>query len=173
MSNHWDRRWYDQEIYCHRLLEHIKDMPQPELREFCARVLIHFADRLRKEISRKGANTMGVNSIGAPAISSLYKFGEKRRRWYDQEPVTQKAVSLLYTLPRDGLSALGFKLGDTFGLLQVYAAVCDQVDQTPDMKEMTNICTTSLQAGVKEAEEVLVDIVGKDLYESISRPYLS
>lgn len=163
------RRWYDQERSCHRLFKQMQQMPQPEIREFCGRVIIHFCERLRKEMSKKGAGAFGVNSIGAPAISSLYRFGEKRRRWYDDEPVLHKAAGMMYTLSQAGLSVLGYKLGDTFGLIQVYAQVCDQVEQLPDVKDMANICTTSLQAGMEEAEEVLISIVGKELYVSLSQ----
>lgn len=159
------RRWYDQERSCHQLLLQIRSMPQPQAREFCARVIAHIAEKLRKEVQKKGMG--GVSSIGVPALSSLYRFGSQRHRWYDGDPVIHKTVGLMYTLPTAGLSALGFKLGDTMGLMQIYASVCHQLDQPPDMKEMAKICITSLQAGREEAEEVLISIIGKDLYESL------
>ncbi len=170
-NHHQRQRWYDQEIACHKLLEQIRAMPQPESREFAAMVLIHFSEKLRKELQLRGKNTLGVSSIGVPAISSLYNFGYKKRRWYDVETVLHKAVGLFYTLPVEGLSVIGFKLDDTFGLLQIYSTVCHQVDQPPDPKEMVHICTTALKVGRSEAESVLISIVGQDLYDSVNPRY--
>ena len=161
------RRWYDQEIICTRLMDQIRDMSQPECREFCARVVIHFAEKLRKELQQKGRHSANVSSIGAIGISGLYNFGHEKRRWYDQDAAVQKAASLLYGLPAEGLTVMGFKLGDTIGLIQVYSTVCEQIAQAPDLAVLTKICTTALQAGRKEAEETLIEIVGQDLYDSI------
>jgi hypothetical protein len=165
------RRWYDQEVSCTRIMQQIRDMAAPECREFSARVLIHFAEKLRKEILQKGKHSAKVSSIGATGITGLYNFGHETRRWYDQYPTVQKAASLLYGLPSEGLSVLGFKLGDTIGLIQVYAAVCEQVPQQPDLTDLTKICTTALQAGRKEAEDILISIVGQELYASVNPDY--
>lgn len=162
------RRWYDQEPSCSRLLAQMNGMPHEEMREFCARVLVNFAEKLRKDMHRKGSLKPSVNSIGVPAITSLYRFGFKKRRWYDKNLTLHKAVGELYMLPPEGLAVLGFKLGDTFGLLQVYSSVCSQVEQEPELADMTLISTKSLQDGKKEAEDVLIAIVGKDLYESLA-----
>jgi hypothetical protein len=162
------RRWYDQEMTCTRLMEQIREMPQPECREFSARVVIHFAEKIRKEILHKGRHSAKVSSIGATGITGLYNFGHETRRWYDDDPAIQKAAGLLYGLPAEGLSVVGFKLGDTIGLIQVYASVCEQIAQSPDLGDLTKICTTSLQAGRKEAEETLISIVGQELYDSVS-----
>lgn len=147
-------------------------MTQPECREFCARVIIHFAEKIRKEILQRGRHSAKVSSIGALGITGLYNFGHESRRWYDQDQTIQKAVGLLYGLPLEGLSAVGFKLGDTIGLIQIYASVCEQVDQAPDPANLTKICTTALQAGRREAEEILISIVGQDLYDSVTPAFL-
>lgn len=162
------RRWYDQEKTCRKLLEQVKAMPQAETREFCARVMINIGEKIRKELQKQGADNLKVSSIGVSALSGLYQYGQRKHRWYDKSPALHKAAGLFYTLPPEGLAILGFKLGDTFGLLQIYATVCDQVDQAPSTKAMAEICTTAMRAGKKEAEEILVAIVGKDLYQSIS-----
>jgi hypothetical protein len=158
------RRWYDQEFVCRRLLDQIREMPQTETREFCARVILHFAEKLRKECQDQGM----LSSIGIPGIHALYKFGHYKNRWYDENQVMLMAVGALYTLPPEGLSAIGYKLGDTFGLIKVYAQVCGQVEQPPDVKDLARICTTSLQAGVEEAREVLIKIIGPDLYKALN-----
>src|SRR5262249_43964558 len=155
------------EITCTRLLEQIQGMPQPECREFCARVIIHFAEKLRKEIQKQGKHSLKVSSIGATGISGLYNFGHQKRRWNDEDPILHKAVGLLYGLPMEGLTVVGFKLGDTMGLIQVYATVCAQTDQFIDITELTKICSTALQDGRKEAEDVLISIVGEEVYQSI------
>jgi hypothetical protein len=162
-----NRRWYDKEITCHRLMEQIRAMPQPEVREFCARVVIHFAEKLREEIHKKGKKGM-LNSLGAPAIAGLYRFGHQKRRWYDRDPVLHKAAGYFYMLPLEGLAAIGFKLGDALGLIQIYALVCSQVDEKPDMAEMIRISKTAMQAGKAEAEAILISIIGKELYQSLT-----
>lgn len=166
------RRWYDQETACARIMEQIRNMAIPECQEFSARVLIHFAEKLKKEIMQKGRHSAKVSSIGTPGIAGLYNFGHETRRWYDQYPTVQKAASLLYGLPVEGLSVLGFKLGDTIGLIQVYSTVCEQVPQQPDLSDLTKICTTALQAGLKDAEDVLISIVGEEFYASANPDYL-
>ncbi|HEY9746322.1 MAG TPA: hypothetical protein V6C99_08905 [Oculatellaceae cyanobacterium] len=163
------RRWYDQEISCTRLIEQIRGMYQPTCQEFCARVLIHVAEKLRKEILQKTKHSAKVSSIGASGIAGLYNFGHESRRWYDQHPTIQKAVGSLYGLPLEGLTVVGFKLGDTMGLIQVYSTVCEQIAQEPELEALAKICTTALQDGRSEAEEVLISIVGQDLYQSITQ----
>jgi hypothetical protein len=163
-----ERRWYDNEPACTRLIIQLKGMQHPEIRDFAARIMIHFSERLRKALSSKDKLSSRVNSLGVGALTSLYKFGSYKRRWYDHAPELHKAIGQLYTLPHEGLSVIGFKLGDTFGLLQVYSAVCYQLGQLPAQKEMTKIALTALQSGKKEAEEALIAIVGRDLYEALS-----
>lgn len=162
-----NRRWYDQEASCPRLLEQIRDIPQAEIREFCARVMINFGEKVRKEINERDKRNLAVNSIGQQGLTALYRYGEEKQRWYDRDPVLHKAVGVFYTLSAEGLGLVGFKLGDTFGLLQVYGTVCAQLDQPPNMKEMAQIATTALNTGTQEAEEILVALVGQDLYNSL------
>jgi hypothetical protein len=163
-----EQRWYDHEPLCTRLLAQIRGMPQEESREFCARVLIHFSEKLRKDIQDKEKKALKVNSIGLSAIASWYRFGSYKRRWYDNQAILHKAIGSLYALPVPGLAAISFKLGDTFGLLQVYALVCRELEQAPVLAEMAKICMTSLQDGPEEAREILIAIVGEELFESLS-----
>ncbi|MCE3235510.1 MAG: hypothetical protein K0Q50_1690 [Vampirovibrio sp.] len=163
-----NNRWYDRDPACPRLIKQIQGMQQPELREFCARTLINFCEKLRKEIQLKDRKNRGINSIGLTALTGLYRFGQRRRRWYDQEPALHKAVGMLYSLPEIGLSVIAYKLGDTFGLLQIYSIVCSQVDQPPNMKDIAKITTTALKTGKEEAESILVSLIGSDLYRALS-----
>lgn len=151
------------------LLGQVKDMPQPEVRTFCARIIINFAEKLRKAIHQKKAEGVHLGSVQQSALASLYKFGYEKNRWYDKEPSVYMAVATFYTLPPEGLSALGFQLGDTFGLIQIYAKVCDQLGHPPETGDLVKICMTSLQVGVQEGSAVLIDLVGHDLYESLRR----
>lgn len=164
-----NQRWYDQEPSCSRLIQEIREISQPEIREFCGRVLINFGDKVRKEINERDKRHLAVNSIGQQGLSALYRYGEERERWYDQDSVLHKAIGIFYTLSPEGLGIVGFKLGDSFGLLRVYATVCQQLGQPPGLKEMASIATTALNVGTQEAEEVLVELVGLDLYQSITR----
>lgn len=166
MSN---RRWYDREPVCTRLLMQVKDMPQPETRIFCARVIVNFAEKLRRSIRKRKAEGIQLGALGEGTLANLYRYGQEKRRWYDQEAAVSQAVGMFYTLPPEGLAALGFQLGDTFGLIQVYAGVCDQLGHPPQTPDLVQICMTSLQTGISEAEAVLVDLVGQDLYDSLSR----
>jgi hypothetical protein len=162
-----DRRWYDQEPACPRLLAQLKEIPQEEIREFCGRIIIHFCDKIRKDLQSRTKLATGMNSLGSSALSGLYRFGVKERRWYDESPILKKAIGLLYALPKQGLSIISHKLGDTFGLLQIYSTVCSQVDQVPETKYLVQIAGTALKVGKAEAEEMLVEIVGHDLYYSL------
>lgn len=162
-----DRRWYDQEPTCPKLLAQIQDMPQEEIREFCARIIIHFSEKIRKELQTRTKMASGMNSLGSSAVSGLYRFGRKERRWYDENPILKKSIGQLYGLPKQGLATITQKLGDTFGLLQIYSDVCTQVEQQPETKYLVQISVTALKVGKAEAEEMLIDIVGQDLYHSL------
>ncbi len=164
-----NRRWYDNEPACTRLLEQLKGTQHPEIRDFAARIMIHFCERLRKELANKDKLSSRVNSLGVEGLTSLYRFGSQKMRWYDESPDVHKAIGYLYTMPMEGLSVIGFKLGDTFGLLQVYSAVCYQLGQAPAQAEMTKIALTALESGREDAEEALISIVGKELYEAFSK----
>jgi hypothetical protein len=109
--------------------------------------------------------------MGLPALQGLYMAKREQRRWYDKEPILQKAIGTMYSLPKDGLSVLSFKLLDTFGLIAMYSFVCDQLGQDPTVRDLLNIVLTGLQEGKDEAEEVLSDIVGKDLYDAFSQEF--
>jgi len=166
-----ERRWYDCEPACSKLILQLEDIQQPEIRDFCAKVMIHFCERVRKAIADKDKFSSRVKSLGFSALNSLYKGRTRTRRWYDnlpEEKETQRAINQLYTLPQEGLTVIGFKLGDTFGLMQIYSAVCYHLGQIPSQREMTQIALTALQSGKKEAEEVLIAIVGQELYDALS-----
>ena len=55
-------RWYDQEPNCTKLLVHLRTIKDDEVRMYCARMIHHFGEGVRKEIQYK--NTAGVTSIG-------------------------------------------------------------------------------------------------------------
>ena len=160
------RRWYDQEPNCTKLLVHLRTIRDEDVRLYCARMISHFAEGIRKEIQHK--NNSGVTSIGLPGLEYLYKFGTHRRRWYDQEQIVQKAVGALYTLPPEGLVAMGFKLGDTFGLISVYDAVCAEIRQKASVHDLVGISKTTLNEGKEQAEKLLASIVGEDVYYNVS-----
>ena len=169
-----DRRWYDSEPACSKLVLQLKNIQQPEIRDFCAKVMIHFCERIRKAIAEREKFTSRVKSLGVSGLSSLYKGRNRMRRWYDNLPEgkgTQQAIGQLYTLPMEGLTAIGFKLGDTFGLMQIYSAVCYHLEQPPSQEVMIDIALTALQSGQKEAKEVLISIVGQELYDALSQEF--
>jgi len=169
MESH-DRRWYDREPACSNLVAQMKGIRQPEVRDFAAKVMIHFCERVRKALADKDKFSSRVKSLGINALTSLYKGRRRERRWYDHDVEAKKAIDQLYTLPPEGLSVIGYKLGDTFGLLQVYSSVCQQLGQYPAGTEMTKIAMTALQSGRQEAEEVLITIVGRELYQALNLP---
>lgn len=160
------QRWYDQEPACARVLEQIHAIHHPEIQDTCGRIIIHLAERIRKLLS-KSYSGAGLSSMGPLGLSSLYRFGQHSRRWYDTRPTLLKAVSVIYRLPPQGLSALGYKLGDTFGLIQIYANVCTQLGQEPTDSDIIQICKTAFQDGPEEAEDVLANIIGKELYDAL------
>lgn len=159
-----NRRWYDQQPNCVHLIEQIKSMPQAEMRDFSAKVLIHVAEKLKKNVYQRSKTIAEVNSLGREALQGLYRYGEERRRWYDQEAAVHKSVGLFYTLNADGLYILGDKLGDTLGLIAIYAQVCEQLQQAPNTKEIANITLMALKTGRQEAEELLISVIGKERY---------
>jgi hypothetical protein len=162
-----DRRWYDREPACSNLVAQMQGIQSPDVRDFAAKVMIHFCERVRKALSDKDKFSTRVKSLGLGAVASLYKGRTRTRRWYDKDPEAKKAIDQLYTLPLQGLSVIGYKLGDTFGLLQIYSIVCELLGQPPAKDEMSKITLTALQSGRQEAEEVLITLVGSELYHAL------
>ena len=172
MSPVTNRRWYDKEPTCTKLVEQMKGIRHTEVREFAAKCLLHFTERVRKLVQAQQGGG-GPVSLGLPALQGLYMAKREHRRWYDEEKILQKAIGGLYGLPKEGLTALSFKLYDTFGLMAMYSFVCDQLGQDPTVDDLLNIAKTGLQEGKEEAEELLADIVGKDLYDAFSQEFTS
>ena len=161
------RRWYDQEPACEPLLQQLSSIQSGEIREFCARMIIHFTERIRALLEPNGA----PRSLGLPALQDRFLARQERRRWYDPDPVLQKAIGGLYSLPPEGLSALSFRLGDTLGLIALYDYVCERLQQAPVTEELVEITQASLQAGQEEAQEVLQEIIGKDLFKALAKDF--
>jgi len=161
------RRWYDQDPACPRILNQIQGIPQPEVREFCARLMVNLCEKLRKEIQHREKDTSNISSLGMSALTARYWYGQNKRRWYDSELVLHKAIGMLYSMPQIGLSVIGYMLKDAVELVEIYAVVCQQVEQPPNMAELSRIATTALKSGRQEAEAILIGLVGKDLYRAI------
>ncbi len=161
------QRWYDQEPNCTKLLVYLKNIRQREVQLFCARMIRHFAEQTRKDIQYK--NSASITSIGHVGVERLYKYGQHKRRWYDQDLDLHKAAGALYTLPSEGIVVVGYKLGDTLGLISVYATVCHELGEEASTHMLVKISKTALQDGKEEAEEMLKSLIGDDLYEAINR----
>lgn len=159
------KRWYDQDPSCTKMLTHIKSVKQMEVQEFCGRMLGHFTDQMRKQIQYK--NHSGLTSIGLPGIEYLYKFRQQQRRWYDKVKPVQLAVGSMYTLPKEGLAALGFTVGDTFGLISVYSQVCFEIGQPPLTHDLVTISKKALHEGRDQAIGFVKELVGDDLFDAL------
>lgn len=162
------RRWYDQEPVCHHLMNQIQLVPQPEAQQFCGRLLGQLAEQMRKRIQE--TNQSQATSIGFRAIEGLYGFNQHHRRWYDHVQPVHRAVSRLYMLPSEGLVALGFSSGDLFGLLSVYAQVCDELKQKPSAEEMATITRKVLFEGQDQGAAFLKLLIGDEVFEVLFQP---
>lgn len=161
----YDRRWYDRDAGCQGIVEQIEKIAQPEIREFCARILIHYCERIRTMLrARTGDNHL---ELGLSGLQSLYLAKKEHRRWYDQEPVLQKSFGSLYSLSNEGLYSLSSQLIDTVRLIALYGFIYGRMDQKPTKEDMMNITKTSLNEGKEAGETLVADIVGKDLYDSL------
>jgi len=159
------QRWYDQEPSVTKLMTQLRHMKHVEVQEFCGRMLSHFAEQIRKQIQYK--NSAGLTTIGATNLQHLYKFKQYQRRWYDRVLPVQKAVGTIYTLPLEGLTALGYGMGDTFGLVEVYSQVCYDIGQPPLTTDLVTITKKSLEEGREVAVEFVRELVGDDLFDAL------
>ncbi len=159
------QRWYDQEPNCTKMLVHLREIKQPEVQEFCGRMMLTVGEHLRKEVQRQ--SDRGVSSIGIGGIEALYQFSREKRRWYDTITSVKQAVNLLYTLPPEGIVAYGFALGDTMGLISIYSQVCIDTKQKPTINDLVNISKTSLEQGLPEAIDLLKSLIGDELFNAI------
>lgn len=161
------RRWYDKDPACPRIFRQIEGIPQPEVREFCARLLVNVCEKLRKEIQHRVKDSSNISSMGVTALTARYWYGQNKRRWYDDELVLHKGIGMLYSMPQIALSVIGYVLKDAVELVAIYAVVCQQVEQPPSTAELSKIATTAMKSGRQEAEAILIGLVGKDLYRAI------
>jgi hypothetical protein len=160
------RRWYDSEPECTRLVDIIEGIPNTEMRDVAGRLVIHFTERISNTL--RGPYRAAPVSLGLPAIQDLYASKRHNRRWYDDDQTLKKAFSGLYALPLPGLSAVGFKLTNTLELIHIYAYACARLEQEPSHHEVQEIIKVSLYEGKNEGTELLEEILGKDLYESLT-----
>jgi hypothetical protein len=72
----------------------------------------------------------------------------------------------------EGLAALGFHMGDTIGLVSIYAQVCHEIGIPPSVPEMVRIFKTSLYLGKDEALDLMRELVGDELFEAMYQEYM-
>ena len=166
------RRWYDQDRSCPRMLEQLREIDHPLIQEFCARVLINIAEKIKRVIDLEKPY-LKIGRSEAEAMNYMHRFGNQKQRWYDAHPVMDEAVNELYNLPPQGLSAVSFHLAETFNLIQIYATVCQNVGHEPTYEELARIALVSLQLGAKEAEHVLVKLVGQARFDIVKQQLMS
>lgn len=158
------RRWYDKDPGCSRLILLIKEMKQRSLQQVSGRLIKHFVEKMLNQLRGKGQPV----SLGLPAIQELYMAKKNRRRWYDNDEVLIDAIGDLYSLPEHGLSALSFQLNDTLELLVIYGFACERMEAEPDINDIRDIIKTGVYDGKPEAEDLVAEIIGKDLYETLT-----
>lgn len=172
MNTH--KRWYDKDNGCTVMIEQLRDMKHPLVREFSAKCLQRFAKQIRELMQGgskkgKGGGGEGLVSLGLPALQGLFYAKRENRRWYDGDATMQKAITCLYSLPQEGLTVLSFKLIDIFGLITLYDHVCEETGQEPMLQDFFKITQTVLEVGKEEAEGMMCDILGKDLYDAFCK----
>lgn len=165
------RRWYDQEPLCTKMLSNLHEIKQPEVVEFCIKIIDHFAENIRRQIQIK--NSSGVTSIGLSGLKHLYNYRREHRRWYDSEPEIQRIVGVLYTLPPEGLISLGFTLGDTIGMINIYAGVCAEIEEEPKTTDLMEITKAAVEDGKEHAMGLLKELVGDDLFDAVYKDEIS
>ncbi len=163
------RRWYDQDRGCSRLLLLLYEMAQPDLRHAAARLLMNYAQRIQADIKAQSKNV--PNSLGLPGIREKYMTSQYARRQYDRDPLMKQTHSILYNLPMQGLTAVGFHLTDTFEMLVIYSFACDRLHAQPDPKEVLNIMRVGLHEGLLQAQQTLAEYIGQDLYADLAREF--
>jgi hypothetical protein len=136
------QRWYDQDSGCNLLLSHIRRMPQEEVRQFAADLLRQMIEHIQQMLEKQ-SNT-SAKSLGLSGLRVLYVAKNSYRRWYDHDPKLKKVLDSLYLLPLPGLSAVCFKLNDTFGFLALYGESCKQLGQKVRLKDLEDITRISL-----------------------------
>lgn len=152
-------------------------MEHPLVREFSAKCIARVARQIREVFQNRGKpgspppgpGSEGLISLGLPALKGLYQAKRENRRWYDTDTTLQKAVTSLYSLPTEGLTVLSFKMSDLIGLISLYGYVCEQTAQEPLVEDLFRIVKSGLEGSPQDAEEMLSEILGKDLYLSFSR----
>jgi hypothetical protein len=169
---HQYQRWYDKDRGCSRMIDQLEDLNFPIVRLFCAKFISRIAMEIRDKLSGRATSTdpdsdKVIVSLGLPALKGLYAAKQSSRRWYDKDPQIQKAITSLYSLSQEGLTVLTFKLNDVMGLLQLYDTVCYSTDQEPTVQEMFKIAKAGLTEGIEVAEEVMVDILGFDVFKQL------
>lgn len=169
---HQYQRWYDKDRGCSKMIDQLEELHFPLVRLFCAKFISRIAMEIRDKLSGRSTSTdpdsdKVIVSLGLPALKGLYAAKQSSRRWYDKDPQIQKAITSLYSLSQEGLTVLTFKLNDVMGLLQLYDTVCYSTDQEPTVQEMFKIAKAGLTEGIEVAEEVMVDILGFDVFKQL------
>ncbi len=158
------RRWYEQDPGFSRLLLLMKKMEQDKLRRVSIRLLLNNGRYINQQITTMVASQPIDMPDGRSRLAP-----DQNRRQTDSNPDLRRFYDTLYSIPAQGLTAVGFNLTDTFELLLTYSMSCRQMQTVPQPQEILNMIRIGLHEGIRTSQTSLKDYIGEDLFQELSQ----
>ncbi len=157
------RRWYEQDPGFSRLLLLIEKMGQEEMRIISIRLLLNNCRQINEQI----ATMLADPSISMPNGRSRLDAQQSRRK-NDSNPKLRQLYDALYSVPAQGMTAVGFNLTDTLELLLTYSLSCSQMKTRPQPQEILNMIRIGLHEGLRSSQTSLQEYIGAELFQELS-----
>ncbi|MBX2859602.1 MAG: hypothetical protein KTR14_00075 [Vampirovibrio sp.] len=151
------RRHYDEEPKCTEIIERMALMDSA-LQTVVGQLIIGIADKIRSQQKLSGS----IKDVSAGALIAVMT-SKDQRRWYDGNPLLQKAFKNFYSLNRVARTALSFKIHESVHLVQLYLDVCENQGQEYVMKDVKRIFDTSFKEGGEEGKTLIAKLFAKSM----------
>ena len=140
------QRWYDCDVQLSGLVESLEALSGDSQTLF-ALLMTFFSD----EIVRVKGNDFFAE-LEWDKIVGIYK-SKRGRRWYDREPLLQKAFNMVYSLNDDAKAAIAKELYVPSRIVKDYESHCQRLSKPTDLDMICKIVETSFKEGHEKAQE--------------------
>ncbi len=139
-------RWYDMDVQLSELVQSLETLSE-ESQTLFAFLLNFFGDEIVRVRGREF-----FSQLEWEKVMGIYK-SKRGRRWYDRQPVLQKAFNKLYSLNDDDKAAIARQLYMPGRLIQDYETHCQKHNCPPALDTVYEIVATSFTEGPQAAQE--------------------
>lgn len=146
------KRWYDHDTHVATAVDLVMKFP-PEIQSIIFKGIYMLAE---KEF-RANELMNEFKTLGTEKVLAMYKSKEKKRI-YDQDPNTHKAMNYLYLLSEQNRKLMAHHILSLMGVMQDYLKVCQNAKQAPKSGEVASLTDSYVDSGIQAAKSMLAEL---------------